>query len=134
MKAAGIPIGATRPFSGKLVAVIEDDALVLEATTGLLRSWGFRVIGAECCDDALRQLVRARQRPDLIISDYRLAKGLSGVDAIEGLRNAFEIPAFLISGDASSPVGSLGPRSYQLLYKPVNTEAFRSALIDACFR
>jgi hypothetical protein len=57
----------------------------------------------------------------------------AGVDAIErlrsGFRGAFEIPALLISGDASSPQCEVGSRAYQLLYKPVNVERFHSALV-----
>jgi CheY-like chemotaxis protein len=37
----------------KLVVVIDDDPLVLEATGGLLRSWGCCVVTAESCDEAL---------------------------------------------------------------------------------
>jgi hypothetical protein len=37
----------------KLVVVINDDPLVLEATGGLLRSWGCCVITAKSCDEAL---------------------------------------------------------------------------------
>ena len=35
------------PRSSKLVVVIDDDPLVLEATGGLLRSWGCQVVAAE---------------------------------------------------------------------------------------
>jgi CheY-like chemotaxis protein len=45
----------TAPFA-KLVVVIEDNPLVLEATTGLLRSWGCCVVAAKCCDEALVSL------------------------------------------------------------------------------
>ncbi len=96
----------TRQHSEKLVVVIDDDALVLQATHSLLRSWGFEVVAAQCFDDALRQLFRVRRRPDLIVCDYQLSKGWTGIDAIEGLRSAFEIPALLISGDASCPPSS----------------------------
>ena len=109
--------------------MIEDDPLVREAIAGLLRAWGFRVIAAESGDQALTQLVQAGQRPDVIVSDYRLPRGATGVEAIEGLRSAFEIPALLISGDAASPTPNRG--DYQLLHKPVNAEVFRAALIDA---
>src|SRR5215472_9745770 len=37
----------------KLVVVIDDDPLVLEATGGLLRSWGCCVVTAKSCDEAL---------------------------------------------------------------------------------
>ena len=116
--------------SAKLVVVIDDDPLVLEATGGLLRSWGCRVVTAETYDEALVQLKESGQRPDLIICDYRLPGGATGVDAIEGLRSAFEIPALLISGDPSSP-SSKGGGGYHLLHKPVDETTFRTALMGA---
>jgi CheY-like chemotaxis protein len=75
----------------KLVVVIDDDPLVLEATRGLLRSWGCCVVTAESCDEALVCLdeTEAGRRPDLIVCDYQLSRGLTGVDAIERLRGAF---------------------------------------------
>jgi CheY-like chemotaxis protein len=119
----------------KLVVVIDDNPLVLEATGGLLRSGGCCAVAAESCDEALVRLAQseAGRRPDLIVCDYQLSRGLTGVDAIERLRSAFrgafEIPALLISGDATSPHCEVGSRAYQLLYKPVNAERFHSALV-----
>jgi two-component system, sensor histidine kinase len=117
--------------ASKLVVVIDDDPLVLEATGGLLRSWGCRVVAAESCGEAMKMLTEIGQRPDLIVCDYRLPQGPTGVDAIEILRSAFEIPALLISGDANSPRGDDGASGYRLLHKPVNAETFRAVLIDA---
>jgi CheY-like chemotaxis protein len=116
--------------ASKLVVVIDDDPLVLEATGGLLRSWGCRVVAAESYGDALTKLSEIGARPDLIVCDYRLPKGPTGVDAIEMLRDAFEIPALLISGDANSPQSD-AQGGYHLLHKPVNAAAFRAALIEA---
>ena len=121
-----------RSSSAKLVVVIDDDPLVLEATSGLLHSWGFHVVAAQCFEEALEQLGKAGRRPDLIVSDYRLSKGETGIDVIEGLRNAFEIPALLISGDSISAPRQADRDGYQLLHKPVNADALRTALIDAC--
>ena len=120
--------------SPKLVVVIDDDPLVLEATEGLLSSWGCCVVTAKSCDEALVRLAEteAGRRPDLIVCDYQLSRGLTGVEAIERLRGTFgKIPALLISADASSPRCEVGPRSYELLYKPVNAERFHAALVDA---
>jgi CheY-like chemotaxis protein len=105
--------------ASKLVVVIDDDPLVLEATGGLLRSWGCRVVAAESYDEAMTRLSEIGQRPDLM------------VDAIEMLRGAFEIPALLISGDANSPRSNAQQGGYHLLHKPVNAAAFRAALIEA---
>ncbi len=120
------------PRASKLVVVIEDDPLVLEATGSLLRSWGCRVVAAESYIEAMKMLTEIGQRPDLIVCDYRLPQGPTGVDAIEMLRDAFEIPALLISGDATSPQGDNGgANGYRLLHKPVNAETFRAVLVDA---
>jgi len=135
---SGRVMKATRSaLVGKLVVVIDDDPLILEATEGLLRSWGCCIVATQSCDEALVRLAEteAGRRPDLIVCDYRLSRGPTGVDAIERLRSAFrsafEIPALLISADAASPQCEVGPRAYHLLYKPVNAESFHAALVDA---
>ncbi len=117
--------------NAKLVVVIDDDPLVLEATSGLLRAWGCMVVTADSYSAALVRLTQIGRRPDLIVCDYRLSEGATGVDVIEGLRSVFEIPALLISGDPSSPSSDGGVGGYSLLHKPVNATAFRAALIDA---
>ena len=128
---------ATRPaLVAKLVVVIDDDPLILEATEGLLRSWGCCVVAAQSCDEALAE-TEAGRRPDVIVCDYQLSRGVTGVDAIERLRSVFPIPALppipalLISGDASSLRCEVSSRSYHFLYKPVNAERFHAALVDA---
>lgn len=115
----------------KLVVIIEDDPLVLDATEGLLRSWGCQVVAAESYDAAMGRLAQIGRRPDLIICDYRLSAGENGVEAIQSLRHAFEIPALLISGDPTSPPGERRFGGYDLLHKPLDAAAFRAALISA---
>jgi CheY-like chemotaxis protein len=119
------------PRASKLVVVIDDDPLVLEATGGLLRSWGFQVVAAESHAEAMMQLAQQGRRPDLIVCDYRLSEGARGVDVIERLRSAFEIPALLISGDAAAPLADTDTSSYNLLHKPLDAAKFRAALADA---
>jgi len=120
----------SRPV-GRLVVVIEDDPLVLEATGGLLRTWGCKVIAAESFGEAMAKLGKVGQRPDLIVCDYRLPQGPNGVDAIEAVRSAFQIPALLISGDASLAVPDDGIGGCRLLHKPVKPETFRAVLEEA---
>lgn len=119
-----------RTRANKLIVVIEDDPLVLEATESLLRSWGCRVVAAESYGDAMAKLTKIGERPDLIVCDYRLPVGPSGIDTIERLRGAFEIPALLISADPTLPECNDG-FGYRLLHKPVNAATFRAMLVDA---
>jgi CheY-like chemotaxis protein len=115
----------------KLVVVIDDDALVLEAMGGLLRSWGLQVVAAASERAALAELAKLGQRPDLIICDYRLSEGNIGTEAIAHLRKAFEIPAFLITSDAA-PQRLVEARASDalLLHKPVSPAILRAVLSE----
>jgi CheY-like chemotaxis protein len=116
----------------KLVVVIDDDSLVLEATAGLLSSWGCQVVTAESYNDALDKLAGIGRRPDLIVCDYRLSEESTGIEVIQGLRSAYEIPALLISGDPVIPDNDENSgSSYCLLQKPLDAARFRAALIGA---
>lgn len=125
------PAPIADPVTGKLIVVIDDDALVLDGMDGLLRSWGCRVITAASDTAALERLAESGQRPDLIISDYRLAGGRTGIEAIESLRGTLEAatPAFLISGDsAPKRLREASASGYHLLHKPVPPMALRAML------
>lgn len=112
----------------KLVVVLDDDPLVLVATEGLLRSWGCRVVAAVTYREAVARLIEAGERPDLIVCDYRLSADMTGVDAIQALRNEFNIPALVISGETISPA----TEGCRFLQKPVNADALRAAVLTAC--
>ena len=79
----------------------------------------------------MTKLFEIGERPDLIVCDYRLPQGSTGVDAIEALRDAFEIPALLISGDAASPRFDDRSGGYRLLHKPLSANTLRAVLEDA---
>ncbi len=125
------PKAMADPASGKLIVVIEDDALALDAMRGLLRRWGCLVVTAESESEALASLVDDDQLPDLIISDYRLAGGHTGIEAIQRLRSALgaPIPAFLVTGDiAPERLREASANGFHLLHKPVGPMALRAML------
>ena len=115
--------------AGKLVVVIDDDEMVLAGMGGMLKGWGCQVVTAASDGAALTGLTDHERRPDLIISDYRLADGKDGIEAIERLRSEFgaPIPAFLVSGDTSAErLRAVRTRGYHLLHKPVPPMALRA--------
>jgi two-component system, sensor histidine kinase len=126
-----LPQPAVDHAIGKSVVVIDDDALVLDGMRGVLKSWGCDVVTAISGDAALAALSEREQRPDIIISDYRLRDGKTGFDVIESIRRRFgtPIPAFLISGD-TAPERLLEARAsgYYLLHKPVLPMTLRSVV------
>lgn len=119
------------PARGKLVVVIDDDPLVLEGMAGMLRSWGCRVVTANSGDAALAGVAAGPQPPALIIADYRLASGATGIEVIERLRaeSGAAIPAFLISGDtAPERLRHAREHGIDLLHKPVAPMRLRAML------
>jgi len=119
------------PIRGKLIVVIDDDALVLDGMCGTLRSWGCRVVTADSDSTALARIAELGQAPDAVISDYRLAGGKTGIQAVECLRAALgrAIPALLVSGDtAPERLREASARGYHLLHKPVPPMALRALL------
>ena len=129
---SAIPLYASHDrTNGKLIVVIDDDPLVLDGTSGLLRSWGCSVVTGTSGSGALACLLDQQRPPDLIISDFRLVDGKTGIEAIADLRSAFPntIPAFLVSGDTSpAPLHEAQASGFHLLHKPVDPMRLRAML------
>jgi signal transduction histidine kinase len=114
---------------GKLVVVIDDDPLVLEGMGGLFRSWGCHVVTVGTDGTALAALAELNDTPDLIVSDYHLPSGKTGIEVIEQVRLdlSAQIPAFLISGDTNpEPLREAQAKGFHLLHKPVEPMALRA--------
>src|SRR5262245_47238805 len=113
----------------KLVVLIDDDPLVLEGMCGLFRSWGYHLLIAGTDDEALAEVADPDRPPGLIVSDYHLSGGTTGIEVIEGLRRTLsaEIPAFLVSGDTNPELLRQARTSgYHLLHKPVDPMTLRA--------
>jgi signal transduction histidine kinase/ActR/RegA family two-component response regulator len=118
----------------KLVLVIDDDPLVLEGMSGIFRKWGCRVVTADSDSKALKAATEQDDVPDLIISDYHLANGRTGIETVEWLRGELsaQIPAFLISGDTDpATLHEAKVKGFHLLHKPVDPMALRAMFNQA---
>ena len=90
------------------ILLVEDDAAVRTATRLLLKSEGYVVSAAESLTDALERVMEMPQL-DLILTDYHLPDGESGLDVIAAIRAKLAKPlkAILITGDTSSAVAEI---------------------------
>jgi signal transduction histidine kinase/CheY-like chemotaxis protein len=134
IEASIVPRAQPSLVNDKLVLVIDDDPLVLEGMSGIFRKWGCRVITADSDSKALKAAAEQDDLPDLIISDYHLANGRTGIETIEWLRGEMSapIPAFLISGDTDpATLHEAKVKGFQLLHKPVNPMALRAMFSQA---
>ena len=116
-------IAATGNGGSGLVILIEDDTAVADAWALLLETDGYRVASAASAVEADALLAHIDERPALIISDYHLLDGSTGVRAIGAIRRHFgkSLPAFIVSGDTSKVIGDGGPLDNCLVMnKPVD--------------
>ena len=70
-------------------------------------------------------------RPDLLIVDYRLEIGLSGVDAITALRERFgeRVPAIVVTGSTMTGHDrEAQEKDFHLLVKPVVPNKLRAMI------
>jgi signal transduction histidine kinase/CheY-like chemotaxis protein len=125
------PLGLT--LNGVFVVVVEDEAAVREGLVVLLKAWGASVVAFDTVD-AVRGWVgspeAAQRRPDLLLVDYRLPQGQTGIHALVALRARWaeaKLPAIVITG--SSLVGhedEAVTHDYHLLIKPVLPNKLRA--------
>ena len=120
--------------AGSLIVIIDDDGGVADATALLLDVVGYQTVVASGRDEALRRLDTLGVQPELLICDYRLNGGESGIDAIRGIRKTYgqRIPAILMSGDTSSSMPGLADEvgGCHLMSKPVRTESLLALIPD----
>jgi len=121
------------------IAVIDDERDGLDAISLLLATLGYRVYPGRSADEACRahaEVAQNGQAPiDLVITDYRLEAGSTGVEAIKQIRShlGYPVPAIILTGDTSPErLKDVAASGYLLLHKPVDAEQVRQAIIQLC--
>jgi CheY-like chemotaxis protein/anti-sigma regulatory factor (Ser/Thr protein kinase) len=110
-----------------LIVIVEDDEQVAAAWRLLLKAEGYEVVLAASAREARALVAGGTMAPRLIISDYHLADGSNGVDAVEALRDAIGdcVPAFIVTGDTSK-IDDDSLANSRTMNKPVEPEQLLS--------
>ena len=123
------------PVSGraqKAVLVIDDDRDVLASMQTLLRAWGHTVVAAQSLEQAIVAAKSHRLVLEMIVTDFRLARHVTGVDVIHAVFRSIgrTIPAIIITGDTSADgINAASSSGFRVLHKPLDPQELR-ALID----
>lgn len=115
-----------------IVMVIENDPDVLHAVAQTLDSWGASVVATASTREAVDMMAGLGVPPDIILADYHLDDGETGVEAIRALRRAAasDIPAIVVTANRSRELLRLAEEvGFSLMTKPVQVARLR-ALID----
>lgn len=122
---------------GGKILLIDDESEVLESTAFLLETLGFDVASCEFSgsNSNLDYVIQEANsvRPDIIISDYFLGEGLTGIDVVNQVRSQSptDIPVILLTGDISTETGRKAEmNNFKLLQKPVRGDELCSLVSD----
>jgi PAS domain S-box-containing protein len=134
---APAPPPAVAPVArlGTRVLVIDNEQAILDGMRSLLEGWSCEVSVARGAADAMAAI--ARHTPDIILADYHLDRGETGIEVIAALRRRLgaNLPAALLTADRSAELQrrlSTMERC-SLLYKPIKPAKLRAlmtALLD----
>ena len=86
------------------ILIVEDDPAVRDSLELLLRADGHRTAAAADGEEAIELVARKNVRPDIVIVDYNLPRGLTGLQVMARLREMIghDLPALVLTGDIST--------------------------------
>ena len=126
------PVGIT--LAGRLIVIVEDEPAVRAGLEVLLKGWGAEIAAFESVAESARWAQASDPtvvKPDLLIVDYRLEEGRTGVDAIRALRDRFgaAVPAILVTGSTmTGHEKEAQAHDFHLLIKPVVPNKLRAMI------
>ena len=111
------------------VLIVEDQALIALHLEQLVTEAGHRVVGIAFDPQEARKLARD-ERPDFAFVDMRLRNGTSGLEVVRHLREAYDIPAIIVSAnlDARAKQEVAAFRPIALVGKPFRPETIIAAI------
>lgn len=107
------------------VLIIEDETFIAMDLEALVESLGHRVLGVARTHTEAVALAR-KKTPGLILADIQLADGSSGLDAVNELLNAFQVPVIFITAYPERFLTGERPEPAFLIAKP-----FQPAMVSA---
>ncbi|PWR22218.1 hybrid sensor histidine kinase/response regulator [Zavarzinia compransoris] len=132
-----VPVPAVTPVAriGTRVLVIDNEQAILDGMRSLLEGWSCEVAVARGVRDAIDSI--NGHPPDIVLADYHLDRGETGIEAIGALRRRLggAVPAALLTADRSVELqrNVSAMERCALLYKPVKPAKLRAlmtALLD----
>ncbi|HCL75167.1 MAG TPA: hybrid sensor histidine kinase/response regulator, partial [Pseudomonas sp.] len=118
-------------LQGARVWVLDNDTAICAGMRTLLEGWGCAVTTALSEEDLARQVDDFHAEADLLIADYHLDNGHTGIDVVAKVnaRRANPLPALMITANYSNElkqqVRELG---HMLMHKPVRPMKLKTAM------
>ena len=120
------------PLEGRRVVLVDDDAAVCQALSLYLEVLhGCQVTAVADLKSLAAALAATRAPPALLMADLKLAKGESGIEAVNLAREFYgtTVPAMLLTGDCGFSLAAASAiPALRVLTKPFDFDAFSAAV------
>jgi two-component system CheB/CheR fusion protein len=147
-----VPLGATSPkpraagpeisvkaraapaYPGAAILVAEDDPELRALIHMALKEHGHRSAVAANAKEAQALVARGAIRPDIILADYNLPNGISGLELAVQLRSTLgrDIPVIILTADLSTAtLREIAAQNCKQLNKPVKLPELTAAIAQA---
>ena len=114
------------------VLIIEDEPLIALDLQNVVEDLGHKVVDvARTHREALKAV--QHHQPGLILADIQLADGSSGLEAVNEILGAFEVPVIFITAYPERFLTGAPPEPAFLIAKPFSVETLRAVISQVLF-
>ena len=126
---------ASTTLNGQFILCIDDEQDILDGMSQLLQNWGAQPLIATDVNTAIEQLQATwnnhGEYPTLLLVDYHLDDGVTGIDVIRTLREHanLDIPAIVVTANYTAAVlKEVRATGDPILHKPIKPAALRALM------
>jgi len=114
------------------VLIIEDEPIIAMDLEALVEGLGHRVITVARTPTEALKAVR-EEHPGLVLADIQLADGSSGLDAVNDMLAAFEVPVIFVTAYPERLLTGARPEPAFLITKPFQPDTVKAIISQALF-
>ncbi len=118
-------------LAGRRVLCMENEPAVLSGIEALLSSWGCNTVAVRDRESAMGWVRRGEAPPDILLVDYHLDRGESGLELAEEMQVLWpsRVPSIVITADHTQEAQTAAnARGCKILRKPVRPAALRAVM------
>ena len=110
------------------ILIVDDDPLVLESTSSLIRMWGYETVACRSAEEAMEEYIKGGIC--LVLSDIKMP-GISGVELLGMISDINpDIPVILMTAYAELTIAidAIRKGAFDFIIKPFNPESLQIAV------
>ena len=126
-----VPDLAEDRLAGRRVLCMENEPAVLFGIEALLASWGCHIVTVRDREAAMIWVQKGEAVPDILLVDYHLDRGESGLELAEEMQELWgsRVPSIVITADHTQDAQTAAnARGCKILRKPIKPAALRAVM------